>query len=334
MKTFLTLTGLLFAVGCSQAEDGVVSGEEASTVAKRDCPLPQQRVVKLDGGQFAMGQDDVYREEGPVRNTRVDGFWIDVTEVTNRNFARFVEETGYVTLAEKPVDPALFGVPEDQIPPHMLKAGSAVFTPPAKPSRNYADWWEYRPGANWKKPYGPDGADFRPSEPVVHLSYEDMEAYARWAGGRIPTEAEWEYAAKGDAEPSREQPKEANSWQGVFPLVNEETDGFKGIAPVGCYRPNSNGLHDTVGNVWEMTADLYRVGHDPNDRNNPKGPSENAAYDPMNPQFPSRVIKGGSYLCAPNYCQRYRPASRSGRDPSMGASNVGFRLVYDNEPKA
>ncbi len=283
-----------------------------------------------------MGQDDIYAEEGPRRETRVDGFWIDPHEVTNRQFAAFVEATGYETVAEKPVDPALFGVPEDQIPPELLLPGSAVFTPPDQPSTRYTDWWKYVPGANWMKPYGPDGPDAQENQPVVHLAWDDMVAYANWAGGRLPTEAEWEYAASAGADPYSAQPdgETANSWQGAFPVVNEETDGFAGIAPVGCFAPNANGLYDMVGNAWEVTQDFYRPGHDPDDNDNPTGPSENAAYDPYNPGLASRVMKGGSYLCAPNYCQRYRPASRQGRDPGLGTSNVGFRLAYDERPDA
>ena len=292
--------------------------------------------AKLLGGTFVMGQDEVYAEEGPPRETRVDAFWIDRHEVTNREFAQFVSATGYVTIAEKPVDPAAFGVPGDQIPDDFLLPGSAVFTAPETPSRRYTDWWQYVPGARWNKPHGPDGPDAVPSEPAVHLGWADMEAYAVWRGGRLPTEAEWEYAAAAGNEPTTEQPKgnQANSWQGVFPLVNEEKDGYSGISPAGCYAPNAFGLYDMIGNVWEMTADHYRPGHDPADRDNPKGPSENSAYDPLNPGVVSRVVKGGSYLCAPNYCQRYRSAARQGRDPGLGASNVGFRLVYDSEEMA
>lgn len=278
-----------------------------------------------------MGQENIYVEEGPVRKTTVDTFWIDRHEVTNRQFSAFVASTGYVTLAEKPVNPALYGVPEDQIPAELLMPGSAVFTPPERPSQNYSDWWVYVPGANWKKPYGPNGPDARGDQPVVHLAWEDMLAYADWAGGRLPTEAEWEFAASAGAPPYSEQPsgEAANSWQGMFPVVNEQADGFGGIAPVGCFTPNANGLYDMVGNVWEVTQDYYRPRHDPATPDNPRGPSENAGYDPYNPGVASRVMKGGSYLCAPNYCQRYRPASRQGRDPGLGASNVGFRLAYD-----
>jgi formylglycine-generating enzyme len=307
----------------------LAASDFATTVT---CAPPPDARVRIDGGSFIMGDDSLYAEEGPPRETRVDGFWIDPHEVTNAQFAAFVQATGHVTTAEKPVDPAAFGVPREQIPPDMLLPGSAVFTAPAKPSKSYLDWWRYVPGASWKKPYGSAGPDARPDQPVVHLGWDDMQAYARWKGGRLPTEAEWEFAAsEAGAKRASDQPgaKAANSWQGVFPVVNEASDGFKGIAPVGCFAPNAAGLYDMVGNVWEVTADFYRPGHDPAARDNPKGPGENAAYDPANPVGPSRVVKGGSYLCAPNYCQRYRPQARQGRDPGLGASNVGFRLAYD-----
>ncbi|MWV29108.1 formylglycine-generating enzyme family protein [Aurantiacibacter rhizosphaerae] len=319
----------LAAAGCSAESEAPAASQEQ---VARACSAIEDTPVQLEGGTFAMGQAEVYPEEGPVRQTTVDAFWIDPHEVTNRQFAQFVDATDYVTLAEKPVDPAAFGVPEAQIPPELLLPGSAVFTPPERPSNSYSDWWKYVPGANWKRPYGPNGPEAKGDEPVVHLGWDDMQAYARWKGGRMPTEAEWEYAASAGQPATTDQPEEANSWQGVFPAVNQETDGFKGIAPVGCYAPNSNGLYDMVGNVWEVTADLFRPGHDPADTDNPRGPSENQAYDPLNPGYPSRVMKGGSYLCAPNYCQRYRPAARQGRDPGMGASNVGFRLAYDTPP--
>ncbi|MFB0613611.1 formylglycine-generating enzyme family protein [Aurantiacibacter poecillastricola] len=327
--TCLSLLALTLALAACEGES---EAPARSAAIARSCAQIGDEPIRLEGGTFAMGQDDIYAEEGPVRETTVDGFWIDPHEVTNRQFAEFVESTGHVTVAEKPVDPAAFGVPEEQIPAELLLPGSAVFTPPERPSNSYADWWKYVPGASWKKPYGPNGPEAQSSEPVVHLAWDDMQAYAEWKGGRLPTEAEWEYAASAGQPASTEQPEEANSWQGVFPAINQETDGFKGIAPVGCYEPNPNGLYDMVGNVWEVTADLFRPGHDPADTDNPRGPSENGAYDPLNPGFPSRVMKGGSYLCAPNYCQRYRPASRQGRDPGLGASNVGFRLAYDAPP--
>ena len=323
----------VLAGGCERAPDVPALPRSATDfAATKPCATPPSGRVAIKGGRFMMGSAAVYAEEGPPRETTIDAFWIDPHEVTNRQFAAFVAATGHVTLAEQPVDPAQFGVPVEQIPAYMLQPGSAVFTPPEQPSRNYADWWDYVPGASWKKPYGPDGPDAVPDQPVVHVGWEDMQAYAAWAGGRLPTEAEWEFAASAGAPDSTAQPgpEAANSWQGVFPVVNEATDGFKGIAPVGCFSPNAFGLYDMVGNVWEVTADFYRPGHDPDAASNPRGPSESDAYDPLNPGFVSRVMKGGSYLCAPNYCQRYRPESRQGRDPGLGASNVGFRLAYDS----
>lgn len=327
-----TLGTALLLLALAACDDGAPGEKAAAVGAPRQCPRIADAPVKLPGGTFDMGEDDVYDEEGPVRRTTVRGFWIDPHEVTNRQFAAFVKATGYVTVAEKPVDPKQFKAPADRIPPDMLKPGSAVFTPPDFPSNRYTDWWKYVPGASWQKPYGPQGPDQVPNEPVVHLAWDDMIAYAKWAGGRIPTEAEWEYAASAGKRSKNVQPEEANSWQGAFPTYNAESDGFKGVAPVGCYKPNANGLYDMVGNVWEVTADFFRPGHDPKDSDDPKGPDEGSAYDPLNPGMPSRTVKGGSYLCAPNYCQRYRPASRQGRDPGMGTSNVGFRLVYDKAP--
>ena len=330
------LLGVLAACG-SGAGDHVAVDAPTSALdfaATKSCDAISSDPVRIEGGTFQMGSEAVYAEEGPERETTVDGFWIDPHEVTNAQFAEFVEKTGYVSVAQKPVDPDQFGVPVEQIPAFMLEPGSAVFTPPEMPSRSYSDWWEYLPGAYWRKPYGPTGPEAQPSQPVVHLAWDDMRAYAKWKGGRLPTEAEWEFAASAGAEKYTEQPEpdRANSWQGVFPVVNEGKDGFNGIAPVGCFAPNDFGLYDMVGNVWEVTADYFRPGHDPTTSDNPRGPSENAAYDPLNPGFPSRTMKGGSYLCAPNYCQRYRPESRQGRDPGLGASNVGFRLVYDQPP--
>lgn len=323
----------LAAAACSSGNDK--SETPVDAVRSVECVQPSSQPVRIDGGTFAMGNDAVYAEEGPVRETSVDGFWIDPHEVTNAQFAEFVEATGYVTVAEKPVDPDEFGVPIEQIPPFMLEPGSAVFVPPETPTSDYHDWWVYTPGANWKKPYGPAGPDAQPREPVVHLAWEDMLAYADWRQGRIPTEAEWEYAASAGVGKYTEQPSpnHANSWQGLFPQVNEGTDGFKYLAPVGCFEPNAFGLYDMVGNVWEITADFYLPGHDPDDRRNPRGPSESTAHDGRRAPLVNRVMKGGSYLCAPNYCQRYRPESRQGNDPGMGSSNVGFRLAYDKLPE-
>lgn len=335
MRSFTAILAMAATSACSEPHDSPAPGASALDFATtRTCATPSDTPLAIQGGSFTMGSNLIYAEEGPERKTTVKGFWIDPHEVTNRQFAAFVRSTRFVTVAEKSPDPQAFGVPVDQIPAFMLEPGSAVFTPPERPSSNFNDWWKYVPGANWRKPYGPDGPDAVPDQPVVHLAWDDMQAFAAWKGGRIPTEAEWEYAASARSPEYTGQPASdrANSWQGVFPVTNEASDGFKGIAPVGCFAPNAFGLYDMVGNVWEVTADYYRAGHDPQDRDNPRGPSENNAYDPLNPGFSSRVMKGGSYLCAPNYCQRYRPESRHGRDPGLGASNVGFRLVYDIAP--
>ena len=328
--TPVLILGLALAACEGAAEDTPTAG-----FAPSKCAVISDTPVRIEGGTFEMGSLAVYPEEGPPRETSVDGFWIDPHEVTNAQFAEFVGATGHVTIAEKAVDADSFGVPADQIPAFMLEPGSAVFIPPERATGDFREWWQYVPGANWKKPFGPDGADAQPREPVVHLGWEDMAAYASWKGGRLPTEAEWEYAASAGAEKYTQQPGSdaANTWQGAFPLVNVGEDGFSGLAPVGCFKPNAFGLYDMIGNAWEITADYYRPGHDPEARNNPEGPSETDAYSGVDSGVPARVMKGGSYLCAPNYCRRYRPESRQGNDPGLGSSNVGFRLVYDTPPE-
>ena len=329
------LLGIAAILAYTAWADEHEAGDPGPQGEQEACHSLSDQAIRISGGSFRMGQTDYYREEGPVRITQIDAFWIDSHEVTNRQFADFVSATEYTTQAEKPPSPTLFHEPLSSIPAHMLKAGSAVFISPEFNPNHFSDWWEYVPGASWRTPHGPDGPDAVPNEPVVHLTWADMNAYAEWRGGRLPTEAEWEFAARQAGASYTQQPSasEANSWQGIFPIADEGIDGFKGIAPVGCFQPNHNGLYDMVGNVWEVTADYYRPGHDLTDTDNPRGPTANNAVDPMNPGFTSRVIKGGSFLCAPNFCRRYRPAARQAWDPNMGTSHVGFRLAYDHAPQ-
>ncbi|MBP6014368.1 MAG: formylglycine-generating enzyme family protein [Alphaproteobacteria bacterium] len=262
------------------------------------CPLQIEEraqhpgMVWIPRGTVEMGSD-IYPEE-TRRTVTVDGFWIDHTEVTNAEFAEFVRATNYVTVAER-----------------KGTKGAAVFVLPSGNAdlSTAASWWRYVEGANWRHPGGPDTSiDGREHFPVVAIAYEDAAAYAKWTGRRLPTEAEWEHAARAGAAalPEREQPNDANTWQGVFPLINTSEDGFTGVAPVGCFKPNALGVHDMIGNVWEFTTDTFE-----------------------NQSPPAHVIKGGSFLCAPNYCLRYRAAARQPQEDGLGTSHVGFRTVLD-----
>jgi formylglycine-generating enzyme required for sulfatase activity len=290
-----------------------------------------------------MGCDVRYPEEAPVHAVTVDGFWIRPTVVTIREYRDFVEATGYVTVAERPLDPQDFpGAPAEN-----LVSGSLVFTMTTGPVDlgGIDAWWSWTPGACWRHPKGPaSDIDSRLDHPVVHIAHEDAVAYAEWAGESLPTEAEWEYAARGghegrlfvwgdEAVPDGEYL--ANFWQGNFPYRNSRADGFAGTAPVGSFPPNDYGMYEMAGNVWEWTEDWYADRH-PLDADkpccvptNPRGPSVETSYDPGQPQFPipRRVVKGGSFLCADNYCQRYRPAARRPQMIDTGMSHIGFRTV-------
>jgi len=304
-------------------------------------------LVWIDGGSFRMGSDAHYPEEAPVHTVAVDGFWMRTTQVTNVDFAAFVDATGYVTVAERPLDPADFpGAPAENLVP-----GSLVFTMTPGPvdlSRIDA-WWTWTPGAGWRHPEGPGSSvDDRPDHPVVHIAHDDAAAYATWAGESLPTEAEWEYAARaghegrsfiwGD-EATPGGAYLANFWQGEFPWRNSEADGFARTAPVGSFPANDFGLYDMAGNVWEWTDDWY-VEHLPADAAdlddkaccvpaNPRGGTIDDSYDPAAHQFPipRKVVKGGSFLCADEYCQRYRPAARRPQMIDSGMSHIGFRTV-------
>lgn len=282
---------------------------------------PHPGMVWVPAGSFDYG-DTVYPEEQPVRRVTVEGFWIDRTEVTNDAFAQFVQATGYVTVAERPVDPRL----HPGLPPEMRLPGAVVFEMPnaVAGTGDIRQWWRYVPGASWRHPGGP-GTDLRGrgAFPVVAVTYEDALAYARWKGRSLPTEVQWEWAARaGQAigQQPRAQPREANTWQGLFPVANSAEDGFVGLAPVGCYAASASGLHDMLGNAWELTADAYTADH-ATSAGSPVAPVVREAATVQ------RVIKGGSFLCAPNYCMRYRAGARQAQDADLGASHVGFRTV-------
>ena len=281
---------------------------------------PHPGMVWVPGGQFAFG-DTVYPEEQPVRPTTVAGFWMDRTEVTNDEFAQFVAATGYVTVAERAVDTAL----HPGLPPDLQAPGAVVFTPPndLQGRGDLMQWWRYTAGAQWRHPGGPATTlAGRGAFPVVTVTLEDAQAYARWKGRTLPTEAQWEWAARAgqtQAGLDHDQPAQANTWQGLFPVVNSGDDGFVGLAPVGCYAPNAWGLFDLMGNVWELTADVYQPHH--------LQPAEALTAGQRGSPAGQLVIKGGSFLCAPNYCMRYRPGARQPQDADLGASHLGFRTV-------
>ncbi|WP_233356065.1 formylglycine-generating enzyme family protein [Henriciella aquimarina] len=288
--------------------------------------------VWISAGSFTMGNEVGYPEEGPETAARLDGFWLDATEVTVGAFSEFVEETGYVTVAERPVDPSqLPDIDPDAHPEYadLFKPGGAVFNPDPRQTARNMNWWSYVPGADWRHPEGPDKLSAEPDEPVTQIAYEDARAYAAWAGGRLPSEAEWEFAAlAGQGNNQTERPKQANTWQGIFPVADTGDDGFKGVAPVGCFSANANGLHDMLGNVWEWTADRYVPYHQP-DGENPEGPAAADSFAPGKPGAASHVIKGGSFLCAENYCRRYRAAARQPQETGLGTNHIGFRVAYD-----
>lgn len=312
-------------------------------------------MVWIPGGEFSMGapgaasglcSQDTVVDARPVLRVKVDGFWMDRTEVTNESFARFVEATGYKTIAEIPPTKEEF----PDAPAEALVAGAVVFRPPAGEVSmgNHLQWWTYVNDANWRQPEGPGSSiKDRENHPVVHIAWPDAVAYAKWAGKRLPTEAEWEFAARGglsgmtyawgnEFQPGGENM--ANTWQGKFPIKDEASDGFAGTAPVGQFPANAYGLHDVAGNVWEWTADWYRADAYPRMAEAadgkviiaPSGPS--SFWDPAEPNVPKRVQRGGSFLCTDQYCTRYMVGTRGKGEINTGTNHAGFRCVKSPEP--
>jgi len=300
-------------------------------------------MIFVSGGTFRMGSDKHYPEEAPAHHVTVDGFWIDRAPVTNREFRKFVNATGYITFAEIPPDPKDY----PGALPHMLKPASLVFAPPkdAVDLRDWSQWWKFKFGANWRRPYGPRSSiTGLVDHPVVHVTYRDAAAYAKWAGKELPTEAEWEFAARGGLDGAEfawgDQftpggKRMANTWHGDFPHRNLKPDRHAYTSPVTAFPPNGYGLYDMIGNVWEWTSDWWSARHEADAPKaccipeNPLGGSEAGSYDPFQPRIriPRKVGKGGSHLCAPNYCRRYRPAARHAEAVDTSPSHVGFRCV-------
>jgi len=300
-------------------------------------------MVWIPGGTFRMGSDKHYPEEAPAHSVAVDGFWIDRTPVTNAEFHRFVRATGYMTFAE--IAPQASDYPGAQ--PEMLRAGSLVFTPPHHPVdlSDWSQWWQFKFGADWRRPYGPRSSIAGLSHhPVVHIAYCDALAYAEWAGKDLPTEAEWEFAARGGLDGAEfawgdefmlQGKPQANTWHGNFPHEQFAMNGHARTSPVSAFPPNGYGLYDMIGNVWEWTRDWYSPRHEADAPKacciplNPRGGREEASYDSCQPaiRIPRKVLKGGSHLCAPNYCRRYRPAARHAQPVDTSTSHVGFRCV-------
>lgn len=306
-----------------------LTGFSGDALAGSDCP---PGMVLIPGGTFQIGSDDPrFPEERSAAAVTVDRFCIDRTEITNAQFAEFVKATGYQTIAERPLSQEQFpDLPEEQRSPgslvfQMAEAGATI------PNLS---WWHWTVGANWRHPFGPKSAiSGKANYPVVHIAYNDAVAYARWAGKSLPTEAQWEFAARGGWEGAtytwgnQYSEHKANTWQGIFPLFNTRSDGYLGTAPVGSFSPNGYELYDMAGNVWEWTSDWYHVGHQSH-QSNPVGPKQADSFDPNKPEeIALHVIKGGSYLCALNYCSRFRPAARESEAPDTGTTHIGFRLV-------
>ncbi len=343
--TYYFLPILLLLLGCQSEESAKSTGREDNN------EIPDGMVF-IPGGILDMGGDNEQADpdEFPKHEVKLKAFFMDATEVTNAQFKEFVDETGYKTVAEKDID---WEEMKQQLPPDvpkppdsLLKAGSLVFqkTDQPVPLNNPARWWKWTIGASWKAPEGPgSNINDRMDHPVTHIAWEDAIAYANWAGKRLPTEAEWEWAARGGKkdmvypwgnEDINDNPKLANFWQGIFPYENKNSDGYERTAPVRSFPPNEYGLYDMAGNVWEWCADWYRPDYykalntpDQELPVNPRGPQ--SSFDPMEPTVPKKVIRGGSFLCNDTYCSGYRVARRMKSSPDSGFNHTGFRCVKE-----
>jgi formylglycine-generating enzyme len=342
------LLGIAFVVLVAGGTVAISNATAGSQILRKAPP----GMAWIVGGTFLMGTNDKesFPNERPAHVVQVQGFWMDVHDVTNAQFSQFVEATSYVTTAERKID---WEDLKKEVPPgtpkpddSALAAGALVFAPTSGPVplNDLSAWWRWVPGANWRHPEGPQSSiQGRENHPVVQVSWYDAAAYAQWAGKRLPTEAEWEFAARGGLESKRyvwgDEFKPggkymANTWQGLFPVTNTAEDGFVGTSPVGSFPANGYGLYDMAGNVWQWCSDWYRVDTNieaasKNVCRDPRGPAE--SYDPGDPYAPKRVVKGGSFLCNPSYCESYRPSARRGTPPDTGTSHTGFRCVIPGD---
>jgi len=368
--TELTLLAILILglAQCTEEKKQIVEQEDKTNI-KKSTPKAETPVVNtniiiseeplgeapdgmvwVSGGEFIMGSDDASaaETEKPAHRVKVAAFWMDEHEVTNAQFRKFVEATGYITIAERPID---WEEMKKQLPPNtpkpadeVLQPGSLVFTPPNRPVnlQDYSQWWSWVHGADWKHPKGPDSSiEGKENYPVVHIAYEDAVAYSKWAGKRLPTEAEWEFASRGGKknqafawgdELTPENQYLANFFQGDFPYNNTINDGFEASAPIKTFAPNEYGLYDMIGNVWEWSTDFYHINAHAMAAQKgiaicPTGPTE--SYDPNEPFAVKRVIKGGSFLCSDQYCSNYRPSARMATSTDSGQEHLGFRCVKD-----
>lgn len=356
-KLSIVIVWSLVFCGCKNQSSTKNGYNQAITKTTLDSLIanPPEGMVWIPGGTFLQGavpQDKMaMKHEKPQHVVTVDGFFVDITEITNAQFSLFIEETGYMTIAEREIDWELMKkqLPEGTPKPHdsILQPGSLLFKKTKSTVPNlydFSQWWEWVIGVNWKHPNGPQSTlEGKENHPVVHISYQDAEAYCKWAGRRLPTEAEWEFAARGNRENTTyfwgdersKLAKQANSWEGEFPVFNTLEDGFERTAPVKSYPPNDFGLYDMAGNVWELTSDWYNVNYyaellkTDSVAVNPKGAQ--TAYNPNSPYVEEKIIKGGSFLCSDSYCASYRVSSRMGTSTDSSAEHVGFRTVVTPE---